>query len=231
MPTADEVLAIAYSQIGYQEADDGGEYKFCPAMGWDVGSQWCGIFQEWCIIQAGGSRGDGGTVPLLHFTPSAAQAYQERGDWSLTPVRGAHCFFDWGGASLGSDVGLIDHIGIVADASTWDQGYITTVEGNITQGGNPSVGEFIRSVAVLSGFGLPRYSPGPSPTTDTPIALPEMEDEMIVLKNPKGWNVILGDRLVPIGGAQHFNPEDPSKVTYVRVSDTQLAGIKAKFAA
>ena len=60
-------------------------------------------------------------------------------------------------------MGLIDHIGIVADASTWDQGYITTVEGNITQGGNPSVGEFIRSVAVLSGFGPPFTHPAPAP--------------------------------------------------------------------
>lgn len=228
MPTANEVLDVAASQIGYQENDNGGEYKFCPEMGWEPFSQWCGIFMEWCIVQAGGTRGDGGTVPLLHYTPTAAQAYQERGDWSLTPVRGAHCFFDWGGGGLGSSTGLIDHIGIVEDASTWDEGYVTTIEGNITQGGNPSVGRFYRSASVLSGFGLPRYAPDAPPT---PIELPELEDDMIVLKNAKGWHVILGDRLVPVGGTQHFNPEDPSKVTYVVVSDKQLDGIKAKFAA
>ena len=53
---------------------------------------------------------------------------------------------------------------------------------------------------------------------------------MIVLTNPKGWHAVLGDRLIPVGGDKHFRPHDKTQVTFVAVSDKQLAGIKAKFA-
>ena len=231
MPTADEVLAVAYSQVGYEESGDGGEYKFCPAMGWDPWSAWCGIFMEWCVVQAGGSRGDNGTVPLLHYTPTAAEAYQQRGDWSATPTRGAHCFFDWGGGGLGSSTGLIDHIGIVADASTWGEGWITTVEGNITQGGNPSVGEFQRSVSVLSGFGMPRYSTT-QPTPPVPVPT-QQEDPMIVLRNPKGWHVVAGNQLIRVGGGKDFKmvrSDAERNLVRIDVSDAELARWQAAFA-
>ena len=53
MSLKDAVIATAYSQIGYQESDGGGEYKYCPEMGWEPYSQWCGIFISWCFKQNG----------------------------------------------------------------------------------------------------------------------------------------------------------------------------------
>lgn len=227
MFTADAAAgAVIPSQVGYQEDDDGGERRYCPAMGWDVFSQWCGIFQEWTAAQVGGVRGR--DFPLLHYTPAAAQGYKDRGAWSLEPQYGAHVFFDWGGASLGSDVGLIDHIGFVLDASTWPDGWITTIEGNITQGGNPSVGIFQRSASVISGFGMPDYQTAPTPL---PVSTSE-EDPMIILRNPKGWHVVMGDRLIPVGGSQDFNmvrTDVERNTVRIDVSDQQLASIKAAF--
>ena len=227
MYTPEAVEAVLLSQVGYQEADDGGEYRYCPAMGWDPFSQWCGIFQEWAAHQVGGQRGI--DFPLLHYTPTAAQGYQDRGRWSLEPSYGSHLFFDWGGGSLGSDVGLIDHIGWVLDPSSWSDGWVTTIEGNITSGGNPAVGIFQRSASVISGFGMPNYQ-----TTPTPVPVSESEeDPMIILRNPKGWHVVMGDRLIRVGGSQDFNMvrSDVERNTVrIDVSDSQLKSIQASFA-
>ena len=229
MYTPEAVEAVLLSQVGYQEDDDGGERRYCPAMGWDIGSAWCGIFQEWAAHQVGGQRGI--DFPLLHYTPTAAQGYQERGRWSLEPSYGAHVFFDWGQAGLGSSTGLIDHIGWTLDWTTWSDGWITTIEGNITNGGNPAVGIFQRSASVISGFGMPNYHT--TPTSDPiPVATSE-EDPMIVLRNPKGWHVVMGNHLIRVGGGNDFNMvrSDVERNTVrIDVSDAQLAQIKAEFA-
>ena len=230
MYTADAVAEVLLGQVGYQEADDGGEYRYCPAMGWEPFSQWCGILQEWAAHQVGGQRGI--DFPLLHYTPTAAQGYQERGRWSLEPSYGAHVFFDWGQAGLGSSTGLIDHIGWTLDWSMWwTQGWVTTIEGNITNGGNPAVGIFQRSASVISGFGMPNYQTTPTPDP-IPVATSE-EDPMIVLRNPKGWHVVMGNHLIRVGGGKDFNMvrSDVDRNTVrIDVSDAQLAQIKAEFA-
>ena len=230
MYTPEAVEAVLLSQVGYQEDDDGGERRYCPAMGWDIYSQWCGILQEWAAHQVGGQRGI--DFPLLHYTPTAAQGYQERGRWSLEPSYGAHVFFDWGQAGLGSSTGLIDHIGWTLDWSMWwTQGWVTTIEGNITNGGNPAVGIFQRSASVISGFGMPNYQTTPTPDP-IPVATSE-EDPMIVLRNPKGWHVVMGNHLIRVGGGKDFNMvrSDVDRNTVrIDVSDSQLAQIKAEFA-
>ena len=229
MYTPEAVESVLLSQVGYQEDDDGGERRYCPAMGWDIWSAWCGIFQEWAAHQVGGQRGV--DFPLLHYTPTAAQGYKDRGAWSLEPSYGAHLFFDWGGGSLGSDVGLIDHIGWVLDPSSWSEGWVTTIEGNITNGGNPAVGIFQRSASVISGFGMPNYHTTPTPDP-IPVATSE-EDPMIVLRNPKGWHVVMGNHLIRVGGGKDFNMvrSDVDRNTVrIDVSDSQLAQIKAEFA-
>ena len=230
MTTPQAVEAVLLSQVGYEESDDGGEYRYCPAMGWDPWSAWCGIFQGWALQQAGGNYGV--DCPLLHYTPTAAQGYQERGRWSLEPSYGAHVFFDWGQAGLGSSTGLIDHIGWTLDWSMWwTQGWVTTIEGNITNGGNPAVGIFQRSASVISGFGMPNYQTTPTPDP-IPVATSE-EDPMIVLRNPKGWHVVMGNHLIRVGGGKDFNMvrSDVDRNTVrIDVSDAQLAQIKAEFA-
>ncbi len=120
----------------------------------------------------------------------------------------------------------------VLDWSTWwTQGWITTIEGNITNGGNPAVGIFQRSASVISGFGMPNYQTTPTPDP-IPVATSE-EDPMIVLRNPKGWHVVMGNHLIRVGGGKDFNMvrSDVDRNTVrIDVSDAQLAQIKAEFA-
>jgi hypothetical protein len=195
-------------------------------MGWDPWSQWCGICEEWGAHQVGGRRGI--DFPLLHYTPTAAQGYKDRGRWTLDPVYGAHVFFDWGGAGLGSDTGLIDHIGFCL-SDRWDGDYVDTIEGNIMVNGRPSLGVFRRHVSVISGFGLPDYATQSAPT---PVPTSE-EDPMVILRNPNGWHVVLGDRLIRVGGAADWNmvrADVERNTVRIDVSDAQLKSIQAAFA-
>ena len=56
---------------------------------------------------------------------------------------------------------------------------------------------------------------------------------MIVLRNPKGWHVVMGNHLIRVGGGNDFNMvrSDVDRNTVrIDVSDAQLAQIKAEFA-
>lgn len=157
MSLKDQVIAEAYKWIGYQEADDGQEYTFSPEGGFDTWAQWCGLYQEHNFRSQGAAPG-GPVIPRLYYTVSAAADFQNRGAWFTDPEVGDLILFDWGGGGIGSDIGLIDHIGLVVNVDNWaSEGYVTTVEGNITVGGNPQVGEFQRYRSVISGFGRPNW--------------------------------------------------------------------------
>ena len=55
---------------------------------------------------------------------------------------------------------------------------------------------------------------------------------MIILRNPKGWHVVMGDRLIRVGGSQDFNMVRTGverNTVRIDVSDQQLASIKAAF--
>lgn len=167
MSLKDQVIAEAYKWIGYQEADDGQEYTFSPEGGFDTWAQWCGLFVEHCFRSQGAPPG-GDVVPRLYYTVSAAAEFQNRGAWTYDPQVGDCILFNWEGAGLGSSIGLIDHIGLVTNVDNWESGgYVTTVEGNITVGGNPQVGEFQRYSSVISGFGRPNWP------ADVPAAPPK----------------------------------------------------------
>lgn len=154
--TPDSVLAEAAKWLGYQESDDGGEYTFSPEGGFGPESQWCGLYQEHNFRSQGAEPG-GSVVPRLYYTVSAAQDFADRGMWFMEPQRADLVLFNWEGYGLNSGMGLIDHIGIVEDASTWGEGWISTIEGNISINGIPSVGRFQRSSGVISGFGRPAW--------------------------------------------------------------------------
>ena len=155
--TPDSVLAEAARWLGYEESSDGGEYTFSPEGGFGPESQWCGLFQEHNFRSQGAEPG-GPVIPRLYYTPSAAQDFADRGRWFFEPQRADLVLFNWEGYGLNSGIGLIDHIGIVEDTSTWGAGYITTIEGNIyNSNGTPAVGRFQRSVDVISGFGRPAW--------------------------------------------------------------------------
>lgn len=227
------VLAAGAVYDGYRESADGGEYIFSPEGGFGPDAQWCGLSREHDFRVCGMEPG-GPVVPRLYYTPSAVEDFIARGGWVQgQPQRGDLVLFNWEGYGF-TGSGPVDHIGICLDASTWDQGWITTREGNIDQGdGIPSQGVFSRSASVISGFGRPNWAAAVGPVTQ-PITVPleSEEDPMIVLRNPKGWHVVMGDRLIPVGGSQDFNmvrTDVERNTVRIDVSDQQLASIKAAF--
>jgi hypothetical protein len=226
------VLAAGAVYDGYRENADGGEYLFSPEGGFGPESQWCGLAREH-DFRVNGMEPGGPVLPRLYYTPSATLAFMVRGRWIQgQPNRGDLVLFNWEAWGFtGPDP--VDHIGIVLDGSTWDQGYITTRESNIDQGdGIPSQGIFTRSTAVISGFGRPDWDAAVSGTTPTSTTS-QQEDPMIILRNPKGWHVVMGDHLIRVGGSQDFNmvrADVERNTVRIDVSDAQLAQIKAEFA-
>jgi hypothetical protein len=164
MATAQDVIRVAASQVGYTE----GRYnwtKFSAEMygGRYQNQPWCGVWTDWCFAQTNMLSGEPSSV----YTPAGAAGYQRANRWigrSGNPASGDVVYFDWGGSQ---SVSLVDHVGLV-EAVAPD--YILTIEGNTSAGseGSQSNGDGCyrrkRPRSVIVGFGRPQYQPGPAPT-------------------------------------------------------------------
>ncbi|MGW2708085.1 CHAP domain-containing protein [Streptomyces sp. NPDC001356] len=97
------------------------------------------------------------------YTVAHAQRFKEAGAWHAMTNgikasgirRGDIIFFDWGGSS---DIGRIDHVGIVTGVSS-DYRYVYTIEGNTAN----VCARRVRVVHDIAGFGRPKYKPEPKP--------------------------------------------------------------------
>ncbi|MFF9088663.1 CHAP domain-containing protein [Streptomyces sp. NPDC014991] len=100
------------------------------------------------------------------YTVAHAQAFKEHGEWHAMTNgikasgirRGDVVFFDWAGSS---EIGKIDHVGIVTGVSS-DYQYVYTIEGNTAN----VCARRVRVVHDIAGFGRPQYKPEPKPTGD-----------------------------------------------------------------
>jgi hypothetical protein len=159
LPTANDALKVALSQVGTTE-DAGGGTKFNrwfmaspyakAGVARDGGSisdyanaNWCDMFVTWVGAQAG-VNGIGGDA----FTPTHARWFQQQGRWGSVPKPGAVVFFSWSG---GKTADSIDHVGLVIKDN--HDGTIQTVEGNT---GN-AVKIRTRSTDSVVGYGYPEY--------------------------------------------------------------------------
>lgn len=177
MPTAEQVLAVARREIGTREALDGSN-KYGRAYGVDRVA-WCMQFQWWCFREAHGSA-------LIHpktaYTPTAAQWFMDRRQWSTTPRVGSLIFFNWP-----DSVNRIQHVGIVEAV---EPNAVVTIEGNTSSGNAGSQdnggGVWRRRRARNShivGFGHPAYSaPSPSPRVSEDIVASLAEVEALLNK-------------------------------------------------
>jgi hypothetical protein len=199
MPTAQQVIDIAKTQVGYREGFSGGHWnnieKYAaqvPGLEWANGYAWCDVFVAWCFHQAG----------LADFPVSASCAvsvagWKSRKRWSTTPTLGAQVLYGPGG---GEHTGIV--VGITATT-------ITTVEGNTNTNGSPE-GDGVyqkahnRADSYIYGYGAPAYgthsgSPGgiasgtvhipsaPSFPTNSPTPAPlTQEDDMTVRFTNRG---------------------------------------------
>ncbi|MEV0612679.1 CHAP domain-containing protein [Nonomuraea sp. NPDC050404] len=161
--TAEQVLALAKSQVGTSENASGGGTKY---QDWYAASQragetvardggnrnaylnaaWCSMFVSWVGEQTGARPQVGWDA----YTVSHAKWFAANDRWGTEARPGAVVFFSWGGGKSLSD---IQHVGFVVKDNK--NGTISTVEGNT---GNGKVEERIRPKSQVVGYGYPEYA-------------------------------------------------------------------------
>lgn len=229
MPTADEVLDVARSQIGTVE-DARGRQKFGAFYGMD-GVAWCAQFQWWCFNQVPGGAA---LIPKTAYTPTFYQWFVDHGRASRTPSKGALVFYDWP-----DSVRRIQHVGIVEAVNA--DGSIATIEGNTTSGqaGDQSNGGGVwrrrRTTSAVVGYGLPAYAPATTPaapTTRSPfMALTDKEqDELLALARNLNFQLITGPDPQHWGWPTFGGGTDEvlTVVDYLRRANVQLSELQRR---
>lgn len=156
MATAQDVLNIARSQIGYKEGRNNNN-KYGAAYGMNNVS-WCMEFIWWIETQAGMNfyKTASCTACYNHYKSQAVSKN------SLRP--GDIVFFDW------DHSGDCDHVGIVESAGST---YVTTIEGNTSSGnsGSQSNGDGVyrrkRTYSQIAKAIRPAYSGASSASSGT----------------------------------------------------------------
>ena len=124
---AENIIAIATSQIGYQEGHNN-DTKYGIAFGMNH-QPWCHMFVWWCARQAGISSS---VIPATAHCPSGLNwfrsyaIYHARGD-GYTPQPGDIIYFTWRSGSV-SHVGIVEKV--VGNT-------VYTIEGNTERQGRP----------------------------------------------------------------------------------------------
>lgn len=176
-PSADDVIRVAASQIGYRKTSTSS--KYCDWYG--VSGFWCAMFVSWCADQAGAL---GTVIPRHSYTPSGAEWFKSRGAWHDGAAgirRGDVVYFDFG-------KGRISHVGFVE--STGSDGTFETIEGNTgapDQRSGGCVARKRRGGTNVVGYGRPAYG---QPALPAPIS--KEDDPMFVAINKStGMGVLI----------------------------------------
>lgn len=171
--TADAVLNVAVSRIGYLEGYNN-DTEFGRWYGLNY-NPWCDMFVSWAAASVGATD----VVGKFAYCPSHVNWFRARGQWGSQPRKGAVVFYQW---SLN---GVADHVGLVRDV--YSDGRIQTVEGNTSSGaaGSQSNGNGvwgrIRSQSYVLGYGYPNYA---QPSTSAGSSIPTAGG-LVVGKGPK----------------------------------------------
>ncbi|MEW9550255.1 CHAP domain-containing protein [Nonomuraea sp. NPDC050783] len=161
--TADQVLALARSQVGTSENDAGGG---TPYQQWYAASRraaetiardggrpadylnapWCAMFVSW----VGEKTGARPQVGWDAYTVTYAKWFEANDRFGTLAKPGAVVFFSWSGSK---DLDDINHVGFVVKDNR--DGTISTIEGNT---GNGKVEERVRPKSQVVGYGYPEYA-------------------------------------------------------------------------
>ncbi|QYC42612.1 CHAP domain protein [Nonomuraea coxensis DSM 45129] len=161
--TADQVLAVARSQVGTSENSAGGG---TPYQQWYAASQraaetiardggtpagylnapWCAMFVSW----VGEKTGARPQVGWDAYTVTHAKWFKANDRFGTLAKPGAVVFFAWDGSK---SLDAIDHVGFVVKDN--QNGTISTIEGNT---GNGKVEERVRPKSQVVGYGYPEYA-------------------------------------------------------------------------
>ncbi|KAB8182698.1 CHAP domain-containing protein [Nonomuraea phyllanthi] len=161
--TANQVLALAKSQVGVSEDANGGG---TPYQKWYAASQraaetiardggnraaylnaaWCSMFVSWVGEQSGARPQIGWDA----YTVAHAKWFAANHRFGSVAKPGAVVFFSWSGSKNLND---INHVGFVEKDN--HDGTISTIEGNT---GNGEVEERVRPKSQVVGYGYPDYA-------------------------------------------------------------------------
>ena len=179
MATAQDVLRIARSQLGVAEDPPGSNQVLYASWSGIPGLAWCGAFVCWVLDQAGALD-----IPRFVWTPSGAQAYEDRGRWDHEPSIGDVVFFTWPGSPRISHVGFVEAIR--------DDGAVVTIEGNTDEAGGGTGGKVMRHVrrANMTGFGQPAYTALAAATPTAPAVPMGVAKRPMIREGSRGPNVL-----------------------------------------
>lgn len=171
-----DIIDIAIKEIGYQEQGTN-QTKYGKWFGMN-GAPWCHMFVSWCANQAGISSG---IVPKTASTTTGMNWFKQKGKFkykgSYTPKRGDIIYFKTGR----SHVGIVEYV---------KNGQVHTVEGN--SGNRVKRRSYALSEKTITGYGVPSYPNGPTPTGSSSSAEKKTsKEELAYLKRIlKGKNPI-----------------------------------------
>lgn len=120
MTTADDVLRIARSHLGYAETPTN-DTIFGRWYGMNY-NPWCAQFVSYCSLQAG-LPVPATTARGYAYCPSGVAYFKRLGRWSQDPHPGDHIFFSFPGEGAGAN-----HVGLVE--KVLGNGVVQTIEGN-----------------------------------------------------------------------------------------------------
>ncbi|AZM53345.1 CHAP domain-containing protein [Streptomyces sp. WAC 01529] len=149
------MIAAAEKSIGLREPNHIQQwYRERNGSDYNGNFAWCDAAVSYWATQAG-ERDAVLFGTDYAYTVSHAQRFKNAGQWTAMTNgiaksgirRGDIVFFDWAGSS---EIGKIDHVGIVTSVSG---GYVYTIEGNTLN----VCARRVRGVREIAGFGRPKY--------------------------------------------------------------------------
>ncbi len=215
------ILAIAVSQLGYHEGEDGDysgtnttssgncvEYFRLLIPNWSNNSdEWCACFVNWCLNQARIDYASseiscwkwvGELKTMKMFQNSAAY------NGTYTPKPADMIFFNWNNVNTGSS-----HIGYVLYTTETE---VYTIEGNANN--NVTIRSYALNDPCVIGYGTPPYEEGETPTVDHSYAAGMPRGRYVV--NSTGINL----KETPESSGRICRVPLGSLVTLIGVDDT-----------
>ncbi len=203
MTTAQRVLEIARSQIGYSEyPHNSNRTKYGEWYGMN-GEPWCDMFVSWVGDKAGGS----GVIGKFAYCPYHVNWFKKNGRWigrNETPKPGDVIFF--------ANKGVACHVGFVESVSG---NVVSTIEGNTATGNNDNGGKVMKRTRTLGtegsswyilGYGRPDYE---NSSISFPINIKEGRMNCIIQPNGEG-------RLVFYDGVNLHSLTHPDQVEAIQ---------------
>lgn len=195
MVTAQDVVRVAESQVGYHEGylvngrwhvgPPWDNYQHfspeTPGLEWSDGQAWCATFVSWVALKSGAAA----LYPRTASVAAARDWYRSRGRFDRSPRVGDQVIFGVNGDA---------HTAIVVGVTATQ---IVTVEGNSNNTGSPQ-GDGVyreyhdRNSSWIYGYGHPKFpaaAPTPTATVRTSPALPVVSLAVAQRAARRGWRL------------------------------------------